>query len=55
MPDRDRPATEGDREWREQTQATNDLARQLRPPHDDETERAAPTPAEPNEPDEPDK
>ncbi len=41
------PATEGDKAWRDVTQQTNEQAEELAPPHDDETERAAPTPAKP--------
>jgi len=43
----DQPPTEGDREWREATQRTNELAKKLRPPHDPDAERGAPTPSEP--------
>jgi hypothetical protein len=45
MADDETPATEGDREWRELTQRTGEHASELQPPHDDETERAFPTPA----------
>jgi hypothetical protein len=38
----DLPPVEGDREWREQTQQTNELAKELQPPHDDDAERGAP-------------
>lgn len=44
MTDDARPATEGDREWRDLTQQTNPLAEELEPPHDDEAERGAPAP-----------
>ncbi len=47
MTDEDLPPVEGDREWREQTQETNELAERLQPPHDDETERGNPAPATP--------
>jgi hypothetical protein len=47
--DEDLPPVEGDREWREQTQETNELAEKLQPPHDDETERGNPSPARPGE------
>jgi len=47
MTDEDLPPTEGDREWRELTQGTNELAEDLRPPHDDDAERGAPAPADP--------
>ena len=40
---------EGTREWREQMQQTNELAEQLQPPHDDDAERGAPAPVEPDE------
>ena len=36
--------TEGDREWREQTQQTEELAEELAPPHDRDTERGDPSP-----------
>ncbi len=43
MSDRDDlPPAEGDREWREETQRTNEQAKELAPPHDDEAERGAP-------------
>ena len=45
----DQPPTEGDREWRELTQRTNDLAKKLRPAHDPDAERGTPTPAEPTD------
>jgi hypothetical protein len=45
--DDEEPASEGDRAWRERTQETGELAKELRPPHDDETERGNPSPAEP--------
>jgi hypothetical protein len=38
----DAPATEGDAEWREQMQQTNELAKELAPPHDDDAERGSP-------------
>jgi hypothetical protein len=47
MPDEQNPATEGDREWRELTQKTHELARKLQPPHDDEAERGNAAPADP--------
>ncbi|HVU78740.1 MAG TPA: hypothetical protein VHC67_14265 [Gaiellaceae bacterium] len=46
MADDERPATEGDAEWRELTQETNEQAKRLQPPHDAEAERGAPTPSE---------
>jgi hypothetical protein len=48
MTDEHTPPTEGDRDWRERTQETNELAEELRPPHDDETERGNPVPADPD-------
>jgi hypothetical protein len=33
-------ASEADREWRERTQQTNELAEQLQPPHEPDAERA---------------
>jgi len=47
MADDEAPATEGDREWRELTQQTNEQADELQPPHDEESERRFPTPAKP--------
>jgi hypothetical protein len=38
----DLPPEEGDAEWREQMQQTNDLAKKLAPPHDDAAERGEP-------------
>jgi hypothetical protein len=49
--DDETPATEGNREWRELTQQTNEQANELQPPHDDETERRSPTPARPDDDD----
>jgi hypothetical protein len=49
MDDEDLPPVEGDPEWRERTQETNELAEKLPPPHDDETERGNPSPAAPGE------
>ncbi|HEY6962505.1 MAG TPA: hypothetical protein VI408_11500 [Gaiellaceae bacterium] len=43
----DLPAVEGDREWRDLTQQTNELAEQLQPPHDDDAERGGPAPVDP--------
>jgi hypothetical protein len=40
--DEDLPPVEGDREWREGTQQTGELAKELAPPHDDDAERGAP-------------
>jgi hypothetical protein len=51
MADDERTPTEGDREWRELTQQTNEQANELQPPHDDETERRSPTPAKPKKED----
>jgi hypothetical protein len=47
MADEEQPATEGDREWREATQQTNEQAERLQPPHDDEAERGSPAPVDP--------
>ena len=44
--DDDLPA-EGDREWREVTQQTNELAEELQPPHDPSVERGDPSPSDP--------
>jgi hypothetical protein len=41
--------TEGTREWRERMQETNELAKDLQPPHDPDVERGAPAPADPRE------
>jgi hypothetical protein len=49
MADEQVPPAEGDREWREQVQETNELAERLQPPHDDETERGNPAPAKPGD------
>lgn len=49
MADEETPVSEGDRRWREQMQETNELAEELRPPHDDETERGNPAPAKPRD------
>jgi hypothetical protein len=49
MADDDMPPMEGDREWREETQRTNELAKKLQPPHDPDAERRSPTPVEPRE------
>lgn len=38
------PATEADAAWRARTQATNDLAEELSPPHDPDAERGGPSP-----------
>jgi hypothetical protein len=35
-------ATEGDRDWREQTQETGEQAKELQPPHDPDAERGEP-------------
>jgi hypothetical protein len=45
--DDDLPPVEGDREWRELTQETNELAEELAPPHDDEAERGSPSSVDP--------
>jgi hypothetical protein len=49
MADDDLPPMEGDAEWRELTQQTNDLAKKLQPPHDPDAERGAPAPVDPRE------
>jgi hypothetical protein len=41
------PPMEGDAEWREATQRTNELAEKLQPPHDPDAERGAPAPVDP--------
>lgn len=46
MADDDKAATEGDAAWREEMQRTNELAKELQPPHDADAERGAPTPSE---------
>jgi hypothetical protein len=38
----DLPPVEGDAEWREQTQQTNELAKKLAPPHDDDAAERSP-------------
>ncbi len=43
----ERPATEGDRAWRERTQRTGRHAKELQPPHDPQNERGNPVPAAP--------
>jgi hypothetical protein len=48
MADDDLPPMEGDAEWRELTQQTNDLAERLQPPHDPDAERGAPAPVDPD-------
>jgi hypothetical protein len=45
--DETRVPSEGDRELREQLQETNELAKELRPPHDPDAERGTPAPVEP--------
>ena len=45
----DEIATEGTPEWRELTQQTNEQAEQLQPPYDDDAERGAPAPVDPND------
>jgi hypothetical protein len=49
MADDETPPAEGDRDWRERMQETNELAEKLQPPHDDETERGNPAPAKPGD------
>jgi hypothetical protein len=51
MADDDTPPMEGDREWREEMRQTEDLARKLAPPHDDDAERGAPAPVDPSDDD----
>jgi hypothetical protein len=41
--------TEGTREWRERMQKTNELAKELQPPHDPDAERGAPAPVDASE------
>ena len=51
MADEDLPPMEGDAEWRELTQETNELAEELQPPHDDEAARGEPAPVDPGDDD----
>jgi hypothetical protein len=46
MAENETPSTEGDAEWRRRMQETNELAKELQPPHDAEAERGQPTPSE---------
>jgi hypothetical protein len=48
MADESDAPVEGDREWRELTQRTNEQAEKLQPPHDDDAERGSPSPVDPS-------
>jgi hypothetical protein len=47
MTDEKKAVTEGDREYRERMQKTNELAEKLQPPRDPAAERGAPAPVKP--------
>lgn len=45
--DETRVPSEGDGDYNEQMQETNELAERLQPPHDPDAERGAPAPVDP--------
>jgi hypothetical protein len=45
--DETRVPSEGDREYNDRMQETNELAEELQPPHDPDAERGAPAPVDP--------